>query len=89
MTKHRNLKYDEQLRAARHGIPSVRRRRLLRAVSVAALGAHRRISHSISMAITWKTREVRRINDLHFFNSMLRGIGLPQQPPADSRCATR
>jgi hypothetical protein len=38
-------------------------------------------SHSISMAITWKTREVRRANDLHFFNSMLRGIGLPQQPP--------
>jgi hypothetical protein len=38
-------------------------------------------SHSISLAITWKTREVRRLNDLHFFNSMLRGIGLPQQPP--------
>ena len=38
-------------------------------------------SHSISMAITWKTREVRRLNDLHFFNSMLRGVGLPQQPP--------
>ncbi len=38
-------------------------------------------SYSISMAITWKTREVRRLNDLHFFNSMLRGIGLPQQPP--------
>jgi len=38
-------------------------------------------SYSISLAITWKTREVRRLNDLHFFNSMLRGIGLPQQPP--------
>ena len=38
-------------------------------------------SHSISLAITWKTREVRRLNDLHFFNSMLRGIGLPQKPP--------
>jgi hypothetical protein len=38
-------------------------------------------THSISMAITWKTRQVRRLNDLHFFNSMLRGIGLPQQPP--------
>ena len=41
MTKHRNLKYDEQLCRARPGIPSVRRRRLLRALSVAALGAHR------------------------------------------------
>jgi hypothetical protein len=38
-------------------------------------------SHSISLAITWKTREARRLNDLHFFNSMLRGIGLPQKPP--------
>src|ERR1700716_3039741 len=38
-------------------------------------------SYSISLAITWKTREVRRLNDLHFFNSMLRGIGLPPQPP--------
>jgi hypothetical protein len=33
------------------------------------------------MAITWKNREARRVNDLHFFNSMLRGIGLPQRPP--------
>ena len=38
-------------------------------------------THSISMAITRKTREVRRLNDLHFFNSMLRGIGPPQKPP--------
>lgn len=36
---------------------------------------------SISMAITWKTAAVRRNNDLHFFNSMLRGLGLPQRPP--------
>ena len=38
-------------------------------------------SYSISMAITWKTREVRRLNDLHRFNSMLRGLGLPQAVP--------
>jgi hypothetical protein len=38
-------------------------------------------SHSISLAITWKTRQVRRLNDLRFFNSLLRGIGLPQPPP--------
>jgi hypothetical protein len=24
---------------------------------------------------------VRRLNDLHFFNSMLRGVGLLQRPP--------
>jgi hypothetical protein len=33
------------------------------------------------MAITWKTREVRRVNDLHVFNSMLRGLGWAQKPP--------
>jgi hypothetical protein len=38
-------------------------------------------SHSISLAITWKTREVRRRNDLYVFNSLLRGIGLPQAAP--------
>src|ERR1700712_1639230 len=38
-------------------------------------------SHSRSLALTWKTREVRRLNDLLFFNPMLRGIALPQQPP--------
>lgn len=41
-------------------------------------------SHSISMAITWKTAEVRRLNDLHFCNSMLRGLGLPQRAPGSN-----
>jgi hypothetical protein len=38
-------------------------------------------SHSISLAITWKTKAVRRRNDLYVFNSMLRGMGLPQAAP--------
>lgn len=38
-------------------------------------------SYSISMAITWKTKAVRRNNDLHFFNSMLRSAGMPQPAP--------
>lgn len=37
--------------------------------------------YSISMAITWKTREVRWRNDLHVANSMLRSLGLPQSAP--------
>lgn len=41
-------------------------------------------SYSISMAITWKTAEVRRLNDLHVFNSMLRGLGLPQSTPGQN-----
>lgn len=38
-------------------------------------------SYSISMAITWKTEDVKRQNDLHVFNSMLRGLNLPQAAP--------
>jgi len=80
MTKHRNLKYDE--RFASRG----REFHLLEGDGcyVPYQWPHwvRTASrYSISMAITWKTREVRRLNDLHFFNSMLRSVGLPQQPP--------
>ena len=80
MTKHRNLKYDESF------APRGQEFHLFAGDGcyvpyqwphwVRTSG-----SFSISMAITWKTREVRRLNDLHFFNSMLRGIGLPQLPP--------
>lgn len=38
-------------------------------------------THSISLAITWKTEEVKRQNDLHFFNARLRAIGIPQAAP--------
>ena len=80
MTKHRNLAYDESF--AKKG----REFHLLAGDGcyVPYQWPHwvrTADSFSISMAITWKTREVRRLNDLHFFNSMLRGIGLPQQPP--------
>jgi hypothetical protein len=80
MTKHRNLKFDESFAP--------------RATEFHLFGGdgcyvpyqwphwvRTADTHSISMAITWKTREVRRNNDLHFFNSWLRGVGLPQQPP--------
>jgi Cupin-like domain len=80
MTKHRNLKFDERF------APRATEFHLFAGNGcyvpyqwphwVRTAG-----SYSISMAITWKTRAVRRNNDLHFFNSWLRGIGLPQQPP--------
>jgi hypothetical protein len=38
-------------------------------------------TYSISLAITWKTEDVKRMNDLHFCNSMLRSMGLPQAAP--------
>ena len=80
MTKHRNLKFDERFSS--------------RGTEFHLFGGdgcyvpyqwphwvRTADTHSISMAITWKTREVRRNNDLHFFNSWLRGAGLPQQAP--------
>ena len=80
MTRHRNLKYDDKFAARGQEFHLL-----------AGDGCYvpyqwphwvrTSDSFSISMAITWKTREVRRLNDLHFFNSMLRGIGLPQPPP--------
>jgi ribosomal protein L16 Arg81 hydroxylase len=80
MTKHRNLRYEESFAA-----------RGTEFHLFAGDGCYvpyqwphwvrTADSYSISMAITWKTREVRRLNDLHFFNSMLRGVGLPQKPP--------
>ncbi len=80
MTKHRNLKYDESLTPRGiefhmfDGDGCYVPYQWPHWVRTAG-------SHSISMAITWKTREVRRVNDLHFFNSMLRGLGWPQKPP--------
>jgi len=41
-------------------------------------------SYSISLSVTWKSPEVRRRNDLYVFNSMLRGMGLPQPVPGDN-----
>ena len=80
MTKHRNLRYDESFAP--------------RGVEFHMFGGDGCFvpyqwphwvrtagSHSISMAVTWKTREVRRTNDLHFLNSMLRSLGWPQKPP--------
>jgi hypothetical protein len=80
MTKHRNLRYDE------HFAPRGTEFHLFGGDGcyVPYQWPHwvrTSDSHSISMAITWKTREVRRLNDLHFFNSMLRGVGWPQRPP--------
>jgi Cupin-like domain len=41
-------------------------------------------SYSISMAMTWKTPEVMRLNKIRLMNGTLRGYGLPQKPPGVS-----
>lgn len=38
-------------------------------------------SYSISMAMTWKTPEVKRLNKIRLMNGTLRRFGLPQRPP--------
>ncbi|MCB1378274.1 MAG: cupin-like domain-containing protein [Alphaproteobacteria bacterium] len=38
-------------------------------------------SYSISMAMTWKTPQVRRLNKIRLMNGTLRRFGLPQKPP--------
>jgi hypothetical protein len=41
-------------------------------------------SYSISMAMTWKTPEVKRLNKIRLINGTLRHYGLPQKPPGVS-----
>jgi hypothetical protein len=41
-------------------------------------------SYSISMAMTWKTPEVKRLNKIRLMNGTLRRYGRPQKPPGIS-----
>jgi hypothetical protein len=41
-------------------------------------------SYSISMAMTWKTPEVKRLNKIRLMNGTLRHIGFPQKPPGQA-----
>jgi hypothetical protein len=41
--------------------------------------------YSISMAMTWKTPEVLRLNKIRLMNGTLRRFGYPQRPPGASR----
>ena len=40
--------------------------------------------YSVSMAMTWKTPEVNRLNKIRLMNGTLRHFGLPQKPPGVS-----
>lgn len=41
-------------------------------------------TYSISMAMTWKTPEVKRLNKIRLMNGTLRRYGMPQRPPGIS-----
>jgi Cupin-like domain len=81
--KHRNQKYEEwfEQRATQHNLKPGD------AVHMPYTIPHwvsTGDSYSISMAMTWKTPEVLRLNKIRFMNGTLRRFGLPQRPPGQS-----
>jgi hypothetical protein len=86
ITKHRNLKFDESYEA--RGMHN----HLLsgEGVFVPYCWPHyvkTCETYSISVAITWKTRAVKRRNDLFVMNGMLRDRGFPQKAPGANPAA--
>ncbi len=80
ITKHRNLKFDDAY-ASRGTVNELKPGE---GVFVPYIWPHwvkTKDSYSISLAITWKTPEVKRRNNLYVANSMLRDRGFPQQAP--------
>ncbi|QQR39180.1 cupin-like domain-containing protein [Devosia rhizoryzae] len=80
ITKHRNIKYEDRF-AARGTVNELKPGE---GVFVPYIWPHwvkTKDTYSISVAITWKTKEVKRRNDLYVVNSMLRDRGLPQSAP--------
>ncbi len=82
-SKHRNQKYEEwyEQRATLHSLKPGD------AVHMPYMIPHwvsTGKSYSISMAMTWKTPEVLRLNKIRLMNGTLRRFGLPQKPPGVS-----
>jgi hypothetical protein len=81
--KHRNQKYEDwfEQRATLHALQPGD------AVHMPYMVPHwvsTGNSYSISMAMTWKTPEVLRLNKIRLINGTLRRYGLPQKPPGIS-----
>jgi D-lyxose ketol-isomerase len=82
-SKHRNQKYEEwyEQRATLHSLKPGD------AVHMPYMVPHwvsTGKSYSISMAMTWKTPDVLRLNKIRLMNGTLRRFGLPQKPPGVS-----
>ncbi len=82
-SKHRNQKYEEwyEQRATLHVLKPGE------AVHMPYMIPHwvsTGNSYSISMAMTWKTPEVLRLNKIRLMNGTLRRFGVPQKPPGIS-----
>lgn len=83
ITKHRNLKFDDTY-ASRGTVNELKPGE---GVFVPYIWPHwvkTKGTYSISLAITWKTPEVKRRNNLYVANSMLRDRGFPQKAPGVS-----
>jgi hypothetical protein len=80
ITRHRNMVFDPAFESRgmhNHLLPG-------EGVFVPYLWPHyvqTKDTYSISLAITWKNKEVRRRNSLYVANSVLRRRGLPQRAP--------
>ncbi|MCA0432388.1 MAG: cupin-like domain-containing protein [Proteobacteria bacterium] len=82
-SKHRNLPYGElfEVRATRHALKPGE---ALHMPYVVPHWVSTGTTYSISMAMTWKTREVLRLNKIRTMNGTLRRFGLPQSAPGVS-----
>lgn len=82
-SKHRNLPYEDwfESRATLHSLkPGDALHMPYTVPHWVSTGS----SYSISMAMTWKTPEVLRLNKIRTMNGTLRRFGLPQRPPGAS-----
>lgn len=83
ITKHRNLKFDDAY-APKGDINELQPGEGVFVPYIWPHWVRTKSTYSISLAITWKTPEVKRRNNLYVANSMLRDRGLPQQAPGVS-----
>ena len=81
-SKHRNQKYEDWY----EGRATVHKLKPGDAVHMPYMIPHWVMtgsSYSISMAMTWKTPDVLRLNKIRLMNGTLRRFGLPQKPPGE------
>jgi ribosomal protein L16 Arg81 hydroxylase len=79
-SKHRNQKFDESF-AARATLHKMKPGDALHVPYYTPHWVGTGNTYSISMAMTWKTPEVLRLNKIRLMNGTLRRFGLPQKPP--------
>lgn len=84
--KHRNQKYDEWFKS-RETLHSMKPGDAVHMPYLIPHWVSTGDSYSISMAMTWKTPEVIRLNKIRWMNGTLRRFGLPQNGPGVSPLA--